>query len=360
MRFLVFLLGLSALLAAICTYWLHSFNHFSEVDRAFDGQCSPFTGLDGPSDIEIDTSQGIAYISSKAYRASTPTTSQGTSAGTGAERGKIYGITLNDPLNNDGFRDRTGGIPSLFRPGGIDFYEGEGLRQLFVVNEATNGIELFDVSEAGELSHFKTITDPRLTSPKSVVAVGPEQFYVTNDVKLGGTFVQITAQLLTGNNAGEVFYLDKGTVSLVAKDLRIASGLELSRDGTTLYVAETAAKAIKVYDRNPADGLLSDAGLIKLEAAPDNIALDEAGDLWIGAHPKLLMSGPHPAGSGSTAPSKVYRVTSKGEAIVIYADPGKELSASTIAVRFGDQMLVGGRMDPKFLICQLPSKANRS
>ena len=67
------------------------------------------------------------------------------------------------------------------------------------------------------------------------------------------------------------------------------NGINVSPDGKSLYVASTTGREIRVYDRDPA----SEALAVPAEAMPvgsgaDNIEIDEHGNLWLGAHPKLL------------------------------------------------------------------------
>ena len=48
-------------------------------------------------------------------------------------------------------------------------------------------IEIFLLQD-DQLVHQKTVSDPALVSPNDLVAVGPEQFYVTNDHRYPGGF----------------------------------------------------------------------------------------------------------------------------------------------------------------------------
>ena len=263
---------------------LHAFNHFARVEERFSGACAPVRGVPGPEDVQIDRGAGRVFITSLDRRA----------AGRGdAVRGAVYAINLFDPLDASGWTDRTGGTPEAFEPLGAHLYEDGAVRRLFVVNAATDGVELFDVSPSGDLTHLETLAERRLTSPNDVVAVGPRAFYVSNDVKAGRDSVMGRVQFLARAGAGEVLYFDGVSWRVAASGLRFANGLATSADGARVYVAETAASSLRIYDRDARTGALSRARDIALPAAPDNISVDETGALWVGGLPKPLAVSAH-------------------------------------------------------------------
>jgi hypothetical protein len=57
------------------------------------------------------------------------------------------------------------------------------------------------------------------------------------------------------------------------------------------------------------------------------------------------------------APSQVVRASHRdGRWSVeeVFLDPGERLSASSVAARSGDRLLIGGIFEPRFLDCRLP------
>lgn len=322
-------------------YALNSFNYFSTVERDFSGQCAPVSGIVGPEDIKIDAAERRAYISSTDRRAL-------------GERGAIYAFDLANPLAESAWRDRTMGEPAEFRPLGVDFYEADGERLLFVVNEANASVELFDVRDNGDLEHLETFAERRLTSPNNVVAVGPRSFYVTNDVDLGRDSMIAKAHFLTRAGSGQILYHDGGVWRMVAEGLRFANGIDVSPDGETVYAAETSGMAVQVYERDAVTGALAPLREISLQSAPDNLNADEAGDVWVAALPKPLDVPKLQANPEALAASEVIRIGPSGSAETVYRDPGEELSAATVGARLGDKLLIGALYDKKFLICDLP------
>jgi arylesterase/paraoxonase len=272
-------------------------------------------------------------------------------------RGAVHLFFLDDPLNADGWRDRTGGAPEAFRPLGMDYYEDADVRRLFVVNEANRAVELFDIGEKGDLIHIETFAERRLTSPNNVAAVGPREFYVTNDVKAGKHTILGLLQFLTRSRAGQILFSDGNVWRVAAEELRFANGVETDAGGKRLYVSETTGRAVRVFERDLETNALTQLDVISLEAAPDNIAVDGAGLVWIAALPKPLAVPRHGADPRRIAPSQIIRIGFDGAPRTIYRDDGKEISASTSVVRLGHSLLIGALYDDRFLICELPEGA---
>ncbi len=344
-------IAVAALLATACAAifaTLSSFNYSRSAKADFAGSCSPVAGIAGPEDLQIYPAKGLAFISSLDRR-----------EGKGvAERGAIYAFSLDDPLAADAWRDRTGGIPEQFQPLGLHLYvEGE-TRRLFVVNSATDAVELFDVAENGDLTHLESLGERRLTSPNDVVGVGPRAFYVTNDVDPGRDTLLGQLHFLTRVGSGRLLYFDGAIWRVAADGLRFANGVSVSPSGERLYVAETSAAALRIYDRNPESGVLRWSRTAPMPAAIDNINVEYNGSLWMGALPKPLALPRYRLDEGAKAPSLVIRyddiagVTSPPSAV--YADNGEEISGSTVAAKSGSTLLIGALLEKKFLICHLP------
>ncbi|MFQ5564559.1 MAG: SMP-30/gluconolactonase/LRE family protein [Parvularculaceae bacterium] len=331
--------------AAIVLYTLFSFNYFGRVEHAFEGSCAPVAGVAGPEDLQIDRVRRRAVISSYDRRAEDA-------------RGAIYVFDLDDPLSAEGWRDRTGGAPKDFAPVGLSYYEDGDVRRLFVVNAAAQSVELYDVAENGDLAHLETFAERRLTSPNDVAAVGPRAFYVTNDVEGGRDGPLASLQFLARIGSGRILYFDGVAWRTAAEGLRFANGVGLSPDGARAYATETAGETLLVYDRDIDSGVLHLAETVRMNAAPDNINVDEMGVLWIAAHPKPLAIPRLRRDPKARAPSLVLRYRDApalgAEAAAIYADEGGELSAASAAARFRETMLIGAVFEDKFLICELP------
>lgn len=322
---------------------LQSFNHFGQVSRAFDGRCAPVTGVAGPEDMAVDPGTGLVFISSLDRR-------------NPDARGAIHIVDPADPLAADGWRDMTGGAPSQFQPLGLAYFEEAGIRRLFVVNAANNAIELFDVADDGSLTHLDTKSERRLTSPNNVTAVGVDRFYVTNDVKAGRDTALGKLQFLMRAGEGDLLYFNGVAWSVAASDLKFANGVAASNDGREIFVAETAGKTVRVFRRNTDSGALQFARSVRTPVAPDNLTMNDDGVLWAAGLPKPLSLLGHAASAERLSPSAVMRIDETGAATA-YLDDGSELSASSVAARVGDTLLIGAIYERKFLLCDLPAGA---
>lgn len=343
MRLAVIFLFLVGAVAIAIALTLLSFNQFGTVTREFAGRCAPVSGVAGPEDMAVDRTRGLVFVSSLDRRDA-------------EARGAIHIVDPSDPLAAQGWRDMTNGAPEAFKPLGLDFYEEDGVRRLFVVNAANNAIEIFDVADDGALTHLDTLTERLLTSPNGVAAAGLDRFYVTNDVKAGRESVVGSLQFLLRSREGEVLYFDGDAWNVAASDLRFANGVAPSADGSELFVAETAGKAIRVYERDIASGALSESRRIVTPAFPDNLTMDANGTLWAAGLPKPLTLPGHASRRDRLAPSAVMRIDEAGPTTV-YRDDGSELSASSVAALLGQKLLIGAVFEEKFLLCDLPDAA---
>ena len=341
--------GLALLLAAFAgaaLFTLQNFNHFKPVESRFSGTCEPVTGVPGPEDIEVTPTRDRAFISSLDRRAGK------------YARGAILAVLVSDPLDSENWRDRTDGKPSRFRPLGVSYFESGDVRRLFVVNEATKSVDLFDVAPNGDLTFVESIAERRLISPNDVAAVGPRSFYVTNDLDADAGSILARFQFLSRAATGTVFYYDGVSMRVAADGLRYANGVALNQRRTRLYVAETSGQALKIFNRDAQNGALTLVAVKPLPAAPDNITVAWDGSIWIGAQPKPLSVPLAQRDPAFRSPSLVIRYFDK-EGVAspmseVFSDAGDLISTASVAAISGGKLLIGALLDSKYLICDLP------
>lgn len=296
-----------------------------------------------PEDITVDPSSGMAFISSV--------------------EGAIYGLDLQsdslEPVNLT--RDLPSGF--VFRPHGISLYlDADGENRLFAVNHRAkyqHSIEIFSI-ETSRLRHLRSISDRLLVSPNDLVAIGREQFYVTNDSGYRPTFMK-GMELVFRLAKGSVVYYDK-EFTKVADGIAMANGIAVDRVHKRLYVSAFQSEKILVYAWDPDNPAhyLGEPDEILLSASPDNLEWDQAGDLWIGAHPSFWASLLYIFHLRKTAPSQVIRLRLTGVAKPVpeevFRDDGTKLSASSVAAVYQTETkhyLLIGALDSHFLMCDL-------
>ena len=359
MRTFLLLVGaVGALLAGYVLYLANDAGEFKTIANQYPGQCRQIPGMPGSEDITIHPDGGFAYISSDDRRAV---------ISGNPSPGAIFRYELNTasatPVN------LTPDADLQFRPHGISLFVGaDGRETLFVVNHpgeslfgAPDGgergplhtIEVFDV-QGNTLAHRQTYADAALISPNDVVGVDHDRFYVTNDHGSGpGALRQLEDYLrLPWAN---VVYFDGNSFAEVADGLSYANGINLSPDGSHLYVAEVSRNRIQVYQRDPASGSLALQQSIDVGFGADNIEIDPVtGDLWIGGHPRLLTFVRHAADADVLSPSQVMRVrpgTSGYTVSTELVDTGELISGASVGAWHSGRLLIGSVFEDHILDC---------
>lgn len=345
--------------------------------------------LPGPEDIVIDHHTGWAYVASQARP-------PGGLAAIMRLQGAIYGldlkqdrpqpINITDPLFARDFLDLdeaaavetdTGREPFVrprgsFHPGGISLFSDEdGSKRLFAVNRrdtARTTAEIFEVSE-NRLTHLRTIADDdNLISVNDLVAVGPEQFYATNDHGFSSALLQnmeLVLHYLPHVHFGSVVYFDGSECTKVAESLAFPNGIAVDRAGGWLYVASVWGKKLIAAkwnsDEKPAP--LTFSREIPLGCSPDNLEWDVDGALWIGAHPDFLALGAFMFGLREKSPSRVIRLTNPADdhpGQAMWEDDGTCISSSSVAALYKradgrKRLLLGAAFDDRMLLGEVSS-----
>jgi arylesterase/paraoxonase len=325
---------------------LRDAGEFKTLVSHCDCTCTSVKGAAGPEDITVDPELKIAFISSDDRRAA----QRGESV-----QGAIYAYDLESPATP--LKNLTPRMIFDFHPHGIYLYRSPKKKLLFVVNHRNDGhfIEIFEFKDM-MLHHLESISGPLMTSPNDLIAVGPRQFYVTNDH--GATSpLGMKAENYLQLAISYVLYYNGSEFRRAVGDIAYANGIALSNDGKTVYVASPVGRLIQVFDRDKETEALRYRESIDLGTGVDNLDVDENGNIWAGCHPKLLTFVKHQNDPTKIAPSQILKIvpTGKGAYDVkeIYLNTGEELSSSTVAVLYRDRMLIGSVLDDHILDCIL-------
>ncbi len=267
----------------------------------------------------------------------------------------LHGLYLLD-LRNENFTPLSlnDEIDFPFFPHGISMYQLDSAKYALMAINHVDGkhtVESF-LLEGKKLTHLKTIKGTLLISPNDLVMMNAEAFYYSNDhgytSKLG-----VFAENYLGVKAANVGYFDGNSFRIVAEDIAYANGIQYDFEKNLLYVASPRGFLVRVFEVL----LTGDLNLIEdidVATGVDNIELDESGKIWIGCHPNLMTFSAYAAGKKEIAPSEVITIEyQKGvEAKIesVWVDSGKTMSASTVAVPFGNYLFIGNVMDQKALV----------
>lgn len=346
---IILLIGVAAILGWVALHVIPASGVFSNLEPVLVGNCQHITVAPGTEDIEIDEATGQVFISTFDRR--------GWYRGDSEEHpgGAIYKIDLADPaLEPILVSERA---PSDFSPHGISLWRDEnGDRRLFVVSHKSDGeevIELFDVDGEGRLFHTESVSFPEMYSPNDVLATGYRHFYATNDRKYDEGFLSLVEAYLA-LPLTDVVYFDGFEGRIAAKGLAYANGVNMSPDGTKLYVAEVLKRRIDIYDRDTASGDLTLSRRAKLDTAPDNIDVAADGMLYVAGHPKIFDFLKHAKDANEVAPSQVIKLDLKtGRQQYIFVSVDGEINASSVGAAGNGWLFVGAVFDDHVMACQM-------
>jgi arylesterase/paraoxonase len=217
-------------------------------------------------------------------------------------------------------------------------------------------VEISTEAASGGFAPEATLRDPAFRNLSAIAAIGARTFYVVS-IPGAKDELALPARLdaLLHRAQARLLYYDGHQTHVILNDLRHASGLARSPDGKRLYVAETLAKSLRIYEPQP-DGALTLRDTIALGVSPGRLTVDADGVVWIAAYPKLHALRAHAKDPARRVPTQVLRFDPRlaaGAVAQVYANDGEELSAGTVATRWRDTLIIGALLDPKVLICQL-------
>ena len=298
----------------------------------------------GTEDLDIDYDSGILFVSS---------TNRWALRSNEQVEGAIYKLEIDSgqtltPIPHT--------YSSEFNPHGISFLQSDTSQFLFVVNHNSDGnfIEKFRYYN-DTLYHEMSYQDEQMCCPNDVVAIDQNSFYVTNDHSAMGKKWRFLEDYLRVPMS-YVLYFDGAYFSKVIERVSYANGINVSNDGTYLYLTATTSGKMYTYSIEE-DGMLVLESTTKLKTGVDNIHVDPSGNIWIGAHPKLLDFVMHSSDPVRLSPSQVLKLTPMDdfeyEIDQIYLNDGSEISGSSVALPYNEEVFIGVVFENKLLRIKL-------
>lgn len=351
----LFLLLLSALYFSYEVYRISGVG--APLETRLVDNCQRVDVAPGAEDIQFDPETGLAFITADNRRASGLEDS-GNGFGTIRDNG-IYVVDVSvDDLSELGEAVKVSPADwNDFRPHGLYFWsDGQGSKRLFVVNHKTNGdenIEIFEVGEGGVLTHLESVSFPEMYSPNDVVAVGPRQFYASNDLVYDEGLGLYTEVLLSLPLTSAV-YFDGEQGRTVAEGLSFGNGINISPDGKVVYIAEWTDHEISVYDRAE-DNSLTHRTTFSMPSGVDNLDVDQEGNIWFAGLHRIFDFIESLEDPDVKVDSIAFRVDPEtGDHEMVFAAHQGELNSSSVAAVAGDKLLIGTVTDTHILVCPKP------
>jgi arylesterase/paraoxonase len=347
----IIIIAVLGILALYILNTLYSAGVFKTLKPHLEGTIKTiYTTMPGTEDLDIDYQKGLLFVSS---------TDRWEQLKGKPVEGGIYLLQLDSGIAP---RKLPTTYKGVFRPHGISFFSKEGGDYLFVVNHRSDDdsyVELFQFKN-DTLFYKKSFSDRLLFSPNDVVGVDSNQFYVTNDhgTKKGkGRMAEDYLRLPWSY----LLYYNGAQFTKAYEGLTYGNGVNVSNDGSKLYVTHTTERELLTFSRNKQTGELKLLDKLNLESGLDNIHVDDEGNLWIASHPKMLKFIGHAKDSINKSPSQVFKLTPATNGTdytveEIYLNEGEQLSGSSVAVQYKNELLVGVVFDHKVLRATLTKK----
>ena len=338
-------------LAGFVLNTLYSAGVFKTISPHLEGELKTiYTNMPGTEDLEIDYEKELLFISStdrwKEWK------------GEKADGG-IYVLQL-DSVNAVP-RKLVTTYTGDFHPHGISYFKQDSSNYLFVVNHNWGGnfVELFEYKN-DTLFHQRSFSDELMNSPNDVAAVAKDKFYVTNDHGYKKGISRLAEEYLRLPYSNLVYFNGTSFIKAV-EGLNYGNGVNISNDGTLLYIAESTGRDLSTYEIDSKSGALELINNLDLKTGLDNIEVDSDGNLWIAAHPKLLSFVGHSKDPNKKSPSEVLKLipakdNKSYEVEQVYLDDGSQLSGSSIAVHYKNDLLIGVVFENKLLRATLTKK----
>lgn len=339
-------------IVAFAAYTLTKAGFFRSIEPHMPGECRKVEGIVGGEDLQWHPDGEHVYVAAQDRRVF-------------SQSGRIYRLRPTDP--NATPVDVTPKLDFPFHPHGLSLYvgpdgpDGASKERLFVVNHhngmtAPHAIEIFDVADDGSLTHVESVTGDALISPNDVVAVGPDEFYVTNDHGSSELWMHTIEDFLQLARGNVVFY-DGEDFRVVYGGTQYANGINVSPDGTELYLAETTAKTITIFERDPATNAIERKHTVETNMGVDNIGVTPDNVLWVAGHPNMFAFLGHAKDPESRSASEVIRLERAGpenwNVSEVYLDDGDPISGAAVGTARGKTLVIGPVFDPHLVVCEM-------
>ncbi|KAF9582901.1 hypothetical protein BGW38_010610 [Lunasporangiospora selenospora] len=370
------------------------------------GNCYQTAFIPGPADIEISDKEEIAFVSSddRSWKKTSrffhrPSMKTLTNGG-------IYTLSLNEKNSKPRQTDLKGYDADDFHPAGISLFgfrdddTGAWTERVFVINHSHRGdsVEIFDYSaETNTLTFVKSVSSKLFVTPRDVVAVDKERFYLTNhnasQPALESKYGRV-AEEIAGLALGSVVYYNGKETRKVLESLSNPYGIAISPDAKQIYVSSFLDKTVRVYNTTTAalpkvegqEGeedqgeLIHDAD-IWVGNHVDNLSVDRhTGDIYVASHPSYSTYLRHKLGYEPQSPSHVVKIEKlspenyipqessqpdyyffpkpelppiKWEVKDLFYSNGEDISASSVAAFWKNDLILGSTSSHHLLRCSL-------
>jgi len=252
---------------------------------------------------------------------------------------------------------------AAFSPHGIDLGRGpDGRWMLLAVNHGgRESIEFFEVLPLPEQTALRwrgCVPAPEGANLNDVLILPEGGFLVTHMFPASGgagTAWQMLRMIAFGSELGRVleWQRDTGFSDVPGTEASFPNGLEISDDGSVLYLNVYMGDAVRAIRRDTGETLFS-----ATVESPDNATWARDGRLLVASHPGTFLETLACASieSGSCArPFQIVAVDPEtGTAEVLIDSDGSPMGAGTVALQVGDDLWLGSFVGDRIARAPLP------
>lgn len=235
--------------------------------------------------------------------------------------------------------------PELFSPHGIDLRSREdGRRGFYVVNhggrESVEFFELLGVPGDWSISWRGCVAPEGEPLLNDVAALPGGRIAVTHMWDRDTWTIWVAGKLLLGINTGWVWIWspEDGFSVLPESEAVMPNGIAASHDGKSLYINNY------MENRSVRRDATTGAYLGEVEVAqPDNVTVDDAGNIWIAGHHHFIGDTSCLEGDGP-CPLAYSVVRADAETMrggVVFHHEGAPMGFATVALAAGDKLYLG-------------------
>lgn len=312
--------------------------------------CLKVHGMPGPEDMALNRSKKWLYVSSHDRRHIEDT-------------GKLFAIDLSKPDAELKPLALNVQYPPHFKPHGMSLVElAGGKERLYVIShpmlEGESEMHTIEVFEGAGLNftHLQTLKSPLLVSPNDLYAMPDGRVFVSNDHAVAKGFKRGWDNLMR-NKSSRVSYYDGKAWSFIGRPVAFGNGVLVKKEGDKEYLFRSAffENTVVKYEIVKNDqGLidLQEVARMNVEHGPDNLELDEQGNMLAVVHPSVFWFLLHATSAQHKSPSQVMKINLANQQVErIYADNGAEISAASTAVVLDKRLIVSQVFEDFLLVC---------
>lgn len=303
--------------------------------------CIKVHGMPGPEDITLNRAKNLLYVSSHNRRNE-------------KEEGKLFAIDLSKPDAELKPTPLNVQYPPHFKPHGISWLEVDGKERLYVIShpllkgeDQKHTIEVFEGSGLN-FKHLQTLRSPLLVSPNDLHAMPDGRIFVSND----------NLDVFFGKKAF-VTYFDGSAWSTIGRPVASGNGVLVREESGKEFLYrsaffENAVVKYEIVKTEQGSTDLQEVARFDVEHGPDNLELDEQGNMLVAVHSSVFRFLMHLVSASQKSPSQIMKINLANQQVQkLYANDGSEISAASTAVIQDKRMIMSQVFEDFLLVCPL-------